>query len=441
MSTNPIYSSGWREQTKTSQKNHPVRRRLKRSPLILFGSVILFSGLLFFLLAIPLLTDQTGQAGIPFGRSGKVSTDETSSKKPLALELADLPLDLTALSDRLILEWEDEPLIVESSIDPDLQNYISDLLQKSKTVKAAVVVLQPDDGRILAMAGYDAMGNGEGLCLKANFPAASLFKIVAAAAALEHAGFTPDSKVYFDGYKYTLYKRQLKQTRGRYTTEMSFKQAFGSSINPVFGKLGIYDLGQQVMTDLAEKFFFNRSIPFDFPVDRSIVNVPEDDFGLAEIASGFNKRTFISPIHAALLASAVANDGVMMRPWMVKRVLREDGEVLYQGGPSRMTDPINRETAEDLRILMRETVTHGTCRRSFYRLRTKKGFSDLKLGAKTGTINDPTGQFKCDWLTAYAIPADGTKGICVAVLGVHGEKLGIRAGKLGGIIINYYLSS
>jgi penicillin-binding protein A len=441
MSTNPIYSSGWREQTKTSQKNHPVRRLLKRSPLILFGSVILFSGLLFFLLAIPLLTDQTGQAGIPFGRSGKVSTDETSSKKPLALKLADLPLDLTALSDRLILEWEDEPLIVESSIDPDLQNYISDLLQKSKTVKAAVVVLQPDDGRILAMAGYDAMGNGEGLCLQANFPAASLFKIVAAAAALEHAGFTPDSKVYFDGYKYTLYKRQLKQTRGRYATEMSFKQAFGSSINPVFGKLGIYDLGQQVMTDSAEKFLFNRSIPFDFPVDRSIVNVPEDDFGLAEIASGFNKRTFISPIHAALLASAVANDGVMMRPWMVKRVLREDGEVLYQGGPSRMTDPINRETAEDLRILMRETVTHGTCRRSFYRLRTKKGFSDLKLGAKTGTINDPTGQFKCDWLTAYAIPADGTKGICVAVLGVHGEKLGIRAGKLGGIIINYYLSS
>jgi len=441
MSKNHLYSSGWRENTRISQKTHPSRRVIPRAPLIILCSGILFAGLLFFFLVIPWLTEQTGQAGIPSSAMGKASKTGPLPEKPVTVELADLDLNPADLSDRLVLERAGASLIVESSIDPDLQHYVADLLQKSHTVKAAVVVLRPEDGRILAMVGYDAMGNGEGLCLKADFPAASLFKIVAAAAALEQAGFTPDRKVYFDGYKYTLYKRQLKQTRGRYATEMSFKEAFGSSINPVFGKLGIYDLGQQVMTDSAEKFFFNRSIPFDFPVDRSIVNVPEDDFGLAEIATGFNKRTVISPLHAALLASAVANDGVMMKPWIIKRVLREDGEVLYRGGPSRMTDSISRETAGDLRILMQETVTHGTCRRSFRRLRTKKAFSDVELGAKTGTINDPTGRFKYDWLTAYAISPDGAKKVCVAVMGVHGEKLGIRAGELGSIIINYCLSS
>jgi penicillin-binding protein A len=414
---------------------------LKRAPLMMVCSGILFAGLLFFFLALPWLTEQTGQAGSHYSSMRKAPTTEASPEGPVVLELADLDLNPARLGDRLVLERAGESFIIESSIDTDLQNYIVDLLQKSHTVKAAVVVLRPDDGQILAMADYDAKGNGERLCLEADFPAASLFKIVAAAAALEHAGFTPEKKVYFDGYKYTLYKRQLKQTRGRYTTEMSFKQAFGSSINPVFGKLGIYELGQEVMTDSAERFFFNRSIPFDFPVATSVVNVPVDDFGLAEIATGFNKRTVISPLHAALLASAVANDGVMMRPWMVKRVLREDGEVLYRGGPDRMMDTMSRETAGDLRILMRETVTYGTCRRSFERLRRKKAFSDVEFGAKTGTINDPTGQFKYDWLTAYAIPPDGTKGICVAVMGVHGEKLGIRAGELGRIIINYYLSS
>jgi peptidoglycan glycosyltransferase len=441
MSTNHLYSCGWREHTKISQETHPSRRAIQRAPLIILCSGILFAGLLFFFFAIPWLTDQTGQAGIRSLEMGKAWTTEASPKTPVALELADLDLNPAHLSDRLVLERAGESLIVESSINPGLQNYIADLLQKSHTIKAAVVVLRPDDGRILAMAGYDAEGDGERLCLEADFPAASLFKIVAAAAALEHAGFKPEKKVYFDGYKYTLYKRQLKQTKGRYTTEMSFKQAFGSSINPVFGKLGIYDLGQEIMTDSAERFFFNRSIPFDFPVATSIVDVPEDDFGLAEIASGFNKRTMISPLHAALLASAVANNGVMMRPWLVKRVLRKDGEVLYRGGPAKMTDSISRETAEDLRILMQETVISGTCRRSFQRLRRKKAFSNVELGAKTGTINDPTGQFKCDWLTAYAIPADGAEGICVAVMGVHGEKPGIRAVKLGRIIINYYLSS
>ena len=131
----------------------------------------------------------------------------------------------------------------------------------------------------------------------------------------------------------------------------------------------------------------------------------------------------------------------MMRPWLVKRVIGEDGEILYQGGPCKMTDPIRRETAEELKILMNETVTHGTCRRSFSRLRRKRSLRNVQLGAKTGTINDPTDQFKYDWLTAYALSPGGTKNICVAVLGVHGKKLGIRAGKLGRLIINYYLSS
>jgi len=360
--------------------------------------------------------------------------------KPAAVTLADLDPNLANLSDRLIIERAGKSFVVESSIDPKLQEYVASLLKKSQTVKAAAVVLQPDDGRVLAMAGYDVKGNGDRLCLEADFPAASLFKIVAAAAALERAGFTPEKKVYFNGYKYTLYKRQLKQKRGRYTSEMSFKRAFGSSINPVFGKLGIYDLGQRLMADSAKKFLFNQKIPFDLPVARSIVEVPKDDFGLAEIASGFNKRTVISPLHAALLASAVANNGVMMKPWLVRRILREDGEVLYEGHPSKMADTVSKETAEDLRVLMQETVAHGTCRRSFGRLTRKKAFKDIEWGAKTGSMNDRTDRYRCDWLTAYALHPHGT-GVVVAVLGVHGKKMGIRAGKLGRIILNYYLSS
>lgn len=441
MSAHHPYSSGWREQTRHSTQVHWGTRVLKGISLAVFFAGILCTGFVVFFLGVPWLSEQTGQAGLPSSHEKNGPAVKGSSKGPAVVHPADLDLNPEELNDRLVIESGGRSFIVESSIDSDLQEYVADLLEKSHTVRAAVVVLRPDDGRVLAMAGYDTDGNGERLCLEADFPAASLFKIVSAAAALEHAGFTPEKKVYFDGYKYSLRKQQLKQTRGRYSTETSFKEAFGASINPVFGKLGIYDLGQELMSDSAERFFFNRSIPFDFPVDRSVVHVPADDFGLAEIASGYNKRTVISPLHAALLASAVANDGVMMRPWMIKRILREDGKVVYQGGPSRMADAVSKETADRLRIMMQETVKHGTCRRSFYRLRVNKAFKDVELGAKTGTMGDVTGRFTYEWLTAYAIPRDGTKGICVAVMGVHGEKLGIGAGELGRIIINHYLSS
>ncbi len=443
MNTNHLYSSGWRDHTKALRHALHAKRLLKRTPLLILCSGSLLVGLIFLFFGAPWTSEQVSQAGnSPSGVEKKpVAIPERPAKKPVSIKIGDLNLDSAHSVDRFVLERAGGSIIVESSLDPGLQKYIIGLLQNSKTLKAAVVVLRPDDGRVLAMVSYDKEGNDESLCLKADFPAASLFKIVSAAAALENAGFTPEQTVYFEGYKHTLYKRQLKQNKGRHASKVSFKRAFGSSINPVFGKLGIYDLGQKVMADSAEKFFFNRSIPFDFPVSKSIVKVPDDDFGLAEISSGFNKDTVISPLHAALLASAVANNGVMMKPWLVKRVLKQDGEVLYQRSPEEMSHSISKETAEGLKILMKETVLHGTCRKSFRRLRRKKAFKGVELGAKTGTINDRTDQFKYDWVTAYVLPPGGAKGFCIAVLGVHGDKLGVRAGHLGRYIINYYLSS
>ncbi|MBL7210745.1 MAG: hypothetical protein ISS61_00030 [Desulfobacteraceae bacterium] len=363
------------------------------------------------------------------------------SKKDLPNLLEGLDLGPSEPSHYVAADGEGGRFQVEYSLDRDLQNYITDLLARSNTLKAAVVALRPEDGRVLAMAHYDNGGDSENLCLKADFPAASLFKIVSAAAALESAGFSPDRPVYFNGRKYTLYRNQLKQKRGRYTTKTSFKKAFGSSINSVFGKIGIYNLGQEVMADSANKFFFNRSIPFDLPVAKSTIQVPEEDFGLAETASGFNKKTRISPLHAAILASAVVNDGTVMKPWLVKKVSNEKGDVLYQSRPGVLGSPMSQQTARDLRVLMRETVLSGTCRKSFRKARRKKAFRGVEFGAKTGSINDETGQFKYDWLAAYAIPPAGGKAIVIAVLGIHGEKLGIRAGVLGRYIISYYLTS
>ena len=283
-------------------------------------------------------------------------------------------------------------------------------------------------------------GKGDNLCTKAVYPAASLFKIVSAAAALETAGFTPDRAVIYTGRKHTLYKRQLKKKTGRYSTKTSFREAFGSSINSVFGKMGIYDLSRSVISEYADRFLFNRLISFDFPVEQSTVNVPDDDYGLAEITSGFNRVTLISPLHAALLASAVANNGIMMAPRLIERVFNDSGELLYQSRPGLLGSPISRGTAKDLKVLMRDTVLNGTCRKSFRALRRNKAFREVELGAKTGTINDKLDRFKYDWLTVYALPRDGTKCISMAILNVHGEKLGIRASELGMHIIKYYIT-
>jgi cell division protein FtsI/penicillin-binding protein 2 len=241
------------------------------------------------------------------------------------------------------------------------------------------------------------------------------------------------------GGRHTLYKRQLTKKRRRWATETTFTTAFAASINPVFGKLGIYDLGREGLSAYAGKFFFNRPIPFDLPLEKSVVHLPDGDYGLAEVASGFNRKTLISPLHAALLAAVAANKGVMMRPRLVESVSDAGGNFLYRSRPRPLGRCVTAATARRLKALMRETVLKGTCRKAFRSLRRRKVFRNIELGAKTGTINDASDRFKYEWFTGYALPREASAGICVAVLGVHGEKLGIPSSELGREIIRHFM--
>ncbi|MFC1884438.1 penicillin-binding transpeptidase domain-containing protein [Thermodesulfobacteriota bacterium] len=349
-------------------------------------------------------------------------------------------LNTAQLTEKFYLKSGGTRYEIKSTIEQNLQNYVIWLLKRSMTRQAAVVALDPSDGRILALATYSDTGESDNICVEAEYPAASLFKIVSAAAAIEKTGFNPDRSVFYSGSKYTLYKSQLKNMRkGRYVSQTTFKNAFATSINSVFGKLGINSLGQQTMKEYADKFLFNSKIPFDIDVAESVAWVPEDEYGLAEAACGFNKNTLISPLHAALLAASVANNGILMAPRLVETISSESGEVLFMSRPFMLAAPIRPGTAKKMKIMMRETTLYGTCR-NFRKLRRKKAFKNVDMGAKTGTINDKGDQFKYDWLTTYGL-SDNGKSICIAVLGIHGERLGIRANELGKMIINYYFSS
>ena len=376
-------------------------------------------------------------------RERKNSRPEKLVKQDLPGLLEGLDLSLNPVKQHYLLEKNGTKLRIETSLDTALQGYILKLLHRSRTFKTAVVVLRPNTGQILAMASYDKNGTGgkENLCLQANYPAASLFKIVSAAAAIEACGFTPDRPAVFRGRKHTLYRSQLNPGIGRYSRKTSFRKAFSGSINPVFGIIGIHDLGRQSMTEYANKFFFNQAIRFDLPVTMSRIRIPKDDFGLAEIASGFNKKTLISPLHASLITAAIANRGTMLEPWLVRRIKDESGGVSYRARRSRLARPIKEETAELLKTLMAHTVLHGTCRSAFRPLRRKRVFQGIELGAKTGTINDDLDQHKYDWITAYALANGGDRGICISVLAIHEEKLGLRANDLARYIINYYYTS
>jgi peptidoglycan glycosyltransferase len=434
----------WRDYQSKLQKTSRIKHFLKNLPVLLAISVSVSIILLIICWALFRLPDRWNRADQkpPQPSQPDQRPDTTSlklSRDDLPAILGDAARDTSLLSDVLVFEKAGRHYTIRTTIDTKLQSYILKLLKRSRTLQAAVVVLNPADGRVIAMVDHDSLnGHGQNLNLKADYPAASLFKIVSAAAALENSGYTPDTAVDFVGRRHTLYKSQLKQTKNRWTTDTTLRKAFALSNNAVFGKLGIYVLGRTVLSEYAEKFAFNRTIPFDLPVAVSPIEVPADDFGLAELASGFNKKTLISPLHAALLAAVPANGGNMPHPWLVDTVVDGNDQVLYHADPGVWSRPLTSDAAKNLTVLMQDAARYGTSRSAFRKLRRKKMFQTFELGAKTGTINDQTDSLKYDWITAFALAPDGNQGIAVGVLGVHGRILGTRSTELARAIIDYY---
>ena len=432
----------WRDYEKVIQKNARRKRLAPRS----LSRIGFWGGIFLFVLISICLTGRWIFAHLGQPLPPK---DKSEVRFPLTISRAELPNLLLTGADRIFplerkyaVHHNGSLFQVETSIDPDLQQYVRELVDRSSAYKTAVVVLRPDNGQVLALANHADLERPthETLCLKADFPAASLFKIVAAAAAIEARGFTPETTLGFRGQKYTLYKSQLREDKGRQRTRMSLREAFGESVNPFFGKVGIYHLGRDLMAEYADKFLFNQPIPFDLPVSMSSIEIPTDEFGLAEIASGYNRRTVISPLHAALLTAAVANKGVMMSPWLIANVKDDRGNTVYEAAPSKLASPISESTAQKMKILMEETVSEGTCRKAFKPVHRRDVLKDLVLGAKTGTINDQLGEHRCEWLTAFALPMNGDPGLAVAILTVHGDKVGVRPKEIAKRIFSHQFS-
>lgn len=313
-----------------------------------------------------------------------------------------------------------------TSIDTDLQNAIIRSLDTRHANRIGIVAIEPDTGRVLAMVSHNADDPNQNACLAADLPAASLFKIITAAAALEAGGFEYQSRMAYNGGKFTLYKRQLTDQENRYTNYSSLKDAFAESINPIFGKLGKNVLGKDLLQDYARSYFFNKAIEFDLPVDRSVLEITDTPYNWAEIASGFNRTTTISPLHAAMISASMVNGGKLMKPSIVD-VAAKDHKTVYRNRPEITARVAERAVLESMKTLMSATITHGTARNLFSGYSKNPVLSRLEMGGKTGALNNNARQIRYDWFTGYASDPLGSGRIAIGVIVAHKEYIGKRA--------------
>ena len=318
---------------------------------------------------------------------------------------------------------------MESTIDQALQQYLQKQLYRRTSRYIAIVVLTPHNGQVLALVNYAREGRDPNPSLSSQFPAASLFKIVTAAAALEKCGYSSQTPLAYNGASHTLYKSQLKNVRNRYTRHTTLEKSFASSVNPVFGKIGRHCLGQTHLRGYADNFGFDTAIAFELNLPPSRTHVTDRPYQWAEIASGFNQETVISPLHGAILAAVVPAGGRLVEPTIIRRISDPEGNALYLPHPTVAAAGVSPATARELGRLMRRTVTHGTARKTFRRMKKDKVLSRLTIGGKTGSIDTRDHGARYDWFAGYADGPDRKDAIAVAVLVAHEKFIGRRAGE------------
>ncbi len=318
------------------------------------------------------------------------------------------------------------------TINPTLQAAVQKLVDRAPHPHVAVVAMDPTSGRVLALA--DKSPNIPNLALHSGFPAASLFKLVTSAAALEQGKISPLSTVWFRGGTYTLNRYNYLPDRKRDRRSMSASEALGRSCNPAFARIALNFLDQRVIESYAEHFGFNTKLNFDVPLATSEAEIPAERYAFSRTAAGFGD-VHLSPVHAASLMSAIANDGIMPRPFLIERILNRSGEALYQARPEAVQPVITATTSRRLRDMMEYTTTIGTSRREFM-LKNKPVLGNIKVAAKTGTLTGTNPKGMTNWFIAAA-PKENPE-IAIAVIVVDPRGISTRASNIGRHVFEAY---
>jgi len=332
-----------------------------------------------------------------------------------------------------------EKLNVKWTLDDTLQKYADSIFKSYKPDFGAAFMFDATTGQVLALSSFEkGKPSSRSLALRATYPAASVFKVITATAAIDQAGLKPGHTIRFNGGNYTLYKKNVMSDRiNRWTRTVTLKDAFSKSLNTAFGRLALEELEPETLNEYANRFMFNQDLATDFPVEKSIALVPsEKNYELTQVASGFNKFNRLSPVVGAMIASAIVNNGKVVIPYIVDQITDSDQNVIYSGQTLEKGQIMAEESAIKMRTMMEETVLSGTSRKSFRSLVRSKKFSEVQMGGKTGHLTGDNPKGRTDWFVGYAY--DGERRLAVATITVNEKFWTVKSSQVAQMLFRKY---
>ncbi|MFJ7728929.1 penicillin-binding protein [Neobacillus sp. NPDC097160] len=282
-------------------------------------------------------------------------------------------------------------LTIDKKIQTFLEDAMDNVVKEYKPKKIIAVVADPKTGEILAMGqrpsfqpktkeGIEKSWHNE--AVETSFEPGSTMKIFTLAAAIQENKFDPNEQYESGSYRVTDKDKAIHDHNGSGWGTITYLEGVQRSSNVAFAKIAKEKLGFDTFREYLTKFGFDKPTGIELPDETS--GKIQYTYPSEKITTAYGQGTAITPIQQIQAATAIANDGKMLKPKVVEKIVNHDtGETIKKLSPEVVSTPISAETAKQVRDILETVVTSPKGTGGRYKI---DGYS---VAGKTGTANIP----------------------------------------------------
>jgi len=277
-------------------------------------------------------------------------------------------------------------LTIDSTIQFIVEQSLDKAMARTKAQAATIIVMNPRTGEILAMASrpsYDPNrfysyneNDWKNRAVSIIYEPGSTFKSIVAAAALQEKLVTPAERFIDKGYVEAS-GRRIQNWDGESHGAISFTDIIKYSINTGFVQVGMR-LGAERLTQYAQFFGFGQATGIELPGEEQGILYKASDMRESDLATmSIGQSIAVTPLQLITAVAAIANDGMLLKPHIVKEINNSDGTLLTATATEQVRQVIDPEIAKELGLLMEKVVSEGGG--------TKARVKGYRFAGKTGT--------------------------------------------------------
>lgn len=364
--------------------------------------------------------DNTGLEGVDFyyndlvgGTKGRIVIEHDAGGRPIP-EATHNYIPPTDGANLILTIDETIQYIVEREVDK--------VFKERNAKSAGAIVMDVKTGGILALtsrptfdpnnyAEYPAK-NRRNFIINDAYEPGSTMKIVTAAAALQENVVSSEKRYFCPGY-IKVGKETIRCSDNKAHGSQVFSEMVENSCNVGFVEVGL-DMGIPTYFKYLNDFGFGKPTGIDLPGEASGILVNQKNAKQIDLATmSMGQANAVTALQLINAVAAVANDGKLMQPHLVKQVIDNEGKVIKSFEPKVIKEVITPETARKLRLILEGVVANGTGKNAF--------IDGYRIAGKTGTAQkiSPTGGYMANEYVASFIgfaPADEPQIVCVVVV-------------------------